>query len=662
MLLDQNGLDMTGFDAFLGEVLGRETGKEGVNVLTQTIFAARPRVEVRDFLYCLAQSPGTIARKHLVDRPGQRVDEVLRNLEDALAAWDAKPGAAPLRLTAETAAPEVPGMLETAERLAREAGLPAVTDPVFTRAILEVAGQELQGCLELLMGETGLGLFRRELIVTPVGDREISVLGADGRIDQRLFDASGRRFLSRLTEDAASLGARKVSVRHVLYTLLAQDSSPLYLALAMTGADVKRDFHAALARELARPGAKRVDGLELHREVLLEIVIQLFTEAVKACRQVGRSQVHELDVCVAMAGKQGRELSRLAPPGRAFDLSAVQDYLATTEPSEEDEAPVMRYSIADIEAQVKQRIRGQDAAVNRVLPWIKRLRFGLPRDGRPAAVLLFLGPTGAGKTQLAKELARFVFGSDEQLLFLEMGQFKSKESMNMFIGAPPGYVGYGDGKLTNGLAEKPECVVLFDEIEKADTQVFDTVLRFADEGVISDPAGPVRDGRRCIIVMTTNAGQQWLRDHLGAHPTARENPETLARDLFDAAMTELREKGFRPEFLGRVDERITFLPFTLETCEQIVGDVLSREREKLQRLKGLTLDVDPEVLAMLAEAAFGRSLDEGARGAPRAVNEQIITPLIDLLADRAEADLDGGPTHVVASKHGLTQVVLEVIR
>ena len=228
----------------------------------------------------------------------------------------------------------------------------------------------------------------------------------------------------------------------------------------------------------------------------------------------------------------------------------------------------------------------------------------------------------------------------------------------MFIGAPPGYVGYGDGKLTNGLRDKPESVVLFDEIEKADKQVFDTILRFADEGLISDPAGPVRDGRKCIIVMTTNAGQAWLRDHLAVEGSTRDDPG-LERQLFQAAMDELKKEGYRPEFLGRIDDRITFMPFTMETCRKIVDSVVNREIEKFREHKGVTLEVNDEVRDLLAQKAYERSLDEGARGAPRAVEEFVTTKAIDkLTADDTPTECTG--VALVVSKSGLSETKVEV--
>jgi ATP-dependent Clp protease ATP-binding subunit ClpC len=212
--------------------------------------------------------------------------------------------------------------------------------------------------------------------------------------------------------------------------------------------------------------------------------------------------------------------------------------------------------------------------------------------------------------------------------------------------------------LTNGLRDKPESVVLFDEIEKGDTQVFDTLLRFADEGLISDPAGPVRDGRKCIIVMTTNAGQVWLREHLKANKDAIRNPRELTDQLFEAAMKELESKGFRPEFLGRVDERITFLPFSEETCRKIVDSVLDREIGKFLKLKEVAIEVPDRVREVLAQYAFERSGNEGARGAPRAVNEYIVTRAIDKLSDYEEQNKPM-PARLIASVEGLTRIVLE---
>jgi ATP-dependent Clp protease ATP-binding subunit ClpA len=660
MLLTEDGLDLSPFEPVFASMLGSEAGEAGCKVVAIAAAHGRPQVQLRDWLYCLAEAPGTELRKRLIDAAGKTPKRFVSAVEDALDEDDAPAASFPVtRLTSATAAPAVSAMLAAAEQLARKNGCRNITDAVVTLALLEVADDALRSALGYWATEDGLKAFVSRLHNRIAPAEATDIFAPDGKLDPALFDASGRKLLLRVREDAASVGAKKVTTRHLLYTLLGSEAGLLPLALAIRGVDVKRDLHSVLSRELARPGAKRNETFELTRDTLYDAVVQLLLSSLTSARERGARAISEFDVGKAFIFKQPQELTRLFPATRPLDLAGLRAYVESTRADDEDEAakPVQRFTIQEIDENIRQRIRGQDAAVARVIPWIKRLRFGLPRFGRPAGVFLFLGPTGAGKTQLAKELARYVFGDEDMMVFLEMGQFKSKESMNMFIGAPPGYVGYGDGKLTNGLKEKPESVVLFDEIEKADTQVFDTLLRFADEGMISDPAGPVRDGRRCIIVLTTNAGQTWLREH----PEARNDVEALTEQLYDEAMKELQSRGFRPEFLGRVDERITFLPFTIEACRRILDDVLDRELDSISKLKDIIVEVPDDVRDVLAQKVFDRSVDEGARGAPRAVNEFIITPLIDLMADIGETGDAAPPSRLIASVVGLTKVKVEVM-
>ena len=465
---------------------------------------------------------------------------------------------------------------------------------------------------------------------------------ADGKLTSALFDPTGHRFCQRFREDMASLGAKQVTTYPMLYTLLGTDSL-LARALAIRGVDVKKDLHTALSRQLAKPGAKRNTDFELTLDRMLGPVVDVLVHATELARASGAVVISEADISRAFVHRSAKTLQEMFPKDKPLELSGLRDYLDSAEVEvEEDEKAGERLTVARIEEAINTRIRGQGQALAKVIPWIKRLRFGLSRDNRPAAVLLFLGPTGTGKTQMAKELARYVYGSEEQLIFLEMGQFQTKESMSGFVGAPPGYVGYGDGKLTNGLRDKPECVVLFDEIEKAYVEVFNALLRFADEGLISDPAGPVRDGSKCIVVMTTNAGQMWLQQEYLKTNELKKTPgelatrladaradESLADRLLDAARKELQQRGFRPEFIGRVDELVTFLPLDLDTCQRIAADILTAEQKKLLDLKDIELKWDDEALQILAEKAMVRSLAEGARGVPRTINEHVVGRIID---------------------------------
>ncbi len=669
-LLDERELKLAAFDPALAEVLGKggERSEPGCNVLGESAVHLRAQVQLRDWLYCLAKSPGTWVHKRLILALGQTPDRFVAGLEGGADDEDEPKGLPVGQLTSETVAPAVVRMLAKAESMAREQGTKTITDAMLTLAVLETADPDLDTLLAKWATEEGLKRFTRQLRAELGGAVAVELFDRDGRLDQRAFDVSGRTFCHQLREEAASLGAQKITTRHLLYTLLGNDSGLLSIALLMRGVDVKKDMHAVLSRELAKPGRKRNDALELTRDTLFDAVVQFLVFAQKQSRERGANAVGAFDLHRAFGLKHHQELARLLASSGPLDTAGLRAYLESAEPDVEEEflTPLQRFSIHDITERIRTQIIGQDAAVTRIVPWIKRLRFGIPRDNRPAGVFLFLGPTGTGKTQLAKELARYVFGGEEMVLFLEMGQFQSKESMNMFIGAPPGYVGYGEGKLTNGLRDKPECVVLFDEIEKAHVEVFNTLLRFADEGLISDPAGPIRDGRKCIIVMTTNAGQAWLREHLKDNPRALEDPATLSEQLLYHALEQMRAKGFTPEFLGRVDEKICFLPFTLETCRKIVDRVLEREMEKFKRLKGITMDVDENAREIMAARALERTSDEGARGAPRTVNECIITPAIDRLTAESLDDEGHGPTHLIATGSALisstSPIVVETSR
>ena len=252
---------------------------------------------------------------------------------------------------------------------------------------------------------------------------------------------------------------------------------------------------------------------------------------------------------------------------------------------------------------IKKRVIGQDKAVDKIAEVVKMSRAGLKDAKHPSGVFLFLGPTGVGKTELAKATAAFLFGSENEMIRLDMSEFMEKHSISKLIGAPPGYVGYEEeGQLTGRLRRKPYSVVLLDEIEKANPDIFDLFLQVFDEGRLTDAKGHTVDARNAIFIMTSNIKtEQFHKEHMGFNVPNEEN-----NSINEMIGAELK-KTFRPEFLNRIDEMIVFNPLAGTTLHKIAFNLLADLRKRLEA-KGILCDVEEKALDLVCER---RASDSG---------------------------------------------------
>ncbi|NTW01971.1 MAG: ATP-dependent Clp protease ATP-binding subunit, partial [Oscillochloris sp.] len=277
------------------------------------------------------------------------------------------------------------------------------------------------------------------------------------------------------------------------------------------------------------------------------------------------------------------------------------------------------------------RVIGQQEAIITISKAVRRARAGLKDPKRPIGSFIFLGPTGVGKTELAKTLAEFMFGSEESLIKIDMSEFQERHTTSRLVGSPPGYVGYGEGgQLTDAVRRKPYSVVLFDEIEKAHPDAFNLLLQVLEDGHLTDGKGRKVDFRNTIIIMTSNVGTEHIRraSRIGFGSNTNEIDQTDMRRKVDDALKTL----FRPEFLNRIDATIIFHPLTNEEIHQITTIMLKRVQKQLAEHQ-IAIDVQQDALDLLARRGYDPAF--GARPLRRIITNLIEDPMAEgLLAGR----------------------------
>jgi ATP-dependent Clp protease ATP-binding subunit ClpB len=409
-------------------------------------------------------------------------------------------------------------------------------------------------------------------------------------------------------------------------------------ALAKEKDKASKERRAAIDDELASLG-EQIAGMKAHWQTEKELIgkLQDLKQRIEDAREAGERAQRDGDLERAAQLRYG-ELPTLEQQlgDTTESLKRHQDEHGTIlseEVGEEDIArsvsrwtgiPVTKLmegeksKLLHMEERISQRVVGQDDAVTAVAAAVRRARAGLKDPNRPIGSFLFLGPTGVGKTELARALAEFLFDDERSMVRIDMSEYMEKHSVARMIGAPPGYVGYDEGgQLTEAVRRRPYSVVLLDEIEKAHPDVFNVLLQVLDEGRLTDGKGRTVDFRNSVVIMTSNIGSQ----------TIRELPES-ERDRMVALVSEQLKQQFRPEFLNRVDETLIFHRLNEDHMAAIVAIQLDRLNRLLEP-QGLVVTASDAAVARLAREGFDP--DFGARPLKRTIQRLVQDPLANMV-------------------------------
>ena len=391
----------------------------------------------------------------------------------------------------------------------------------------------------------------------------------------------------------------------------------------------------------ATPDVKALEDelLRVRKEKEAAITAQDFEQAA-----VLRDKEKELEADIASKQEDSHKESESKLVVTESEIAAVV--------SEWSGIPVSRVAeeeserLLKLEEELHQRVIGQEEAVVAVSKAVRRARAGLKDPKRPIGSFLFLGPTGVGKTELARSLASNLFGDENAMIRIDMSEYMEKHAVSRLVGAPPGYVGYDEGgQLTEAVRRRPYSVILFDEVEKAHPDFFNILLQVLDDGRLTDNQGRTVDFRNTVIIMTSNLGAKYLKEDTAAMGflAAKESGDTK-KDTASAKKEVLQavKAHFRPEFLNRVDEMIVFHALETEQLQQIVRILLQSVTTRLHE-QGMELEVSDEAMAKIV--AEGTDIAMGARPLKRAIQRLVEDPISDAILEGRAGE--GKTLHVV---------------
>jgi ATP-dependent Clp protease ATP-binding subunit ClpA len=527
------------------------------------------------------------------------------------------------------------GVIQRAGDLAEKWGLDQITLAALAGGVFEKpnpqiimafkdGGIKLSG-LELLAQHLAKGAERSEIPSSPL-------IFQDGILNRKAFGPVTQGALGLLDAVAAEHPDRNLRDVDLIYCLIQQEHSLFVEALHLIGSPVT-SIRSSL--ELLVGGAAVAPrSFDLREEKMSRLLRRVFEEAKEAAIQEGCALVSESHLIRAHLARVVESTTNIYQR-LGINTVRLKSYLAryttdrATERVKESET-----AIEEIESSLSARVIHQETAIRKVVPALRLMRSGLGEPDKLLGKFLFLGPTGVGKTELALAMADVVFGQkegirDPYLIRIDCERFKDKEDIVQLVGARQGLVGYKEGRLTNGLREKPRAVILFDEVEKAHKEIWQSLLTFLDDGIVFEADGTEYNARNCIFVGTSNAGYKEAIERFHLWQLDRERRQSLRPQIEEFIWSHVT-RYFSPEFLGRIGKEnvLYFSHFDLSDYQAIVRLQVKRLIEEMKG-RGMEVSVsDPSVINLLADMAWQRR-EEGARPVRRLITHHLRNQIVD---------------------------------
>ena len=400
---------------------------------------------------------------------------------------------------------------------------------------------------------------------------------------------------------------------------------------------------------------KEPENLIKVREEIADLDKKLHKKGLKT------TEKEKLDKTLSDLEKVRGELSEIWTKTKLEDIPEVNQDAIYKVVSRATGIPLERLSLSErekllnLEKIIKKRIVAQDQAISTLSEAIRRARAGLKDPKRPIGTFLFLGPTGVGKTELAKALAEALYGDEDMMVRLDMSEYMEKHSVSKLIGAPPGYIGYDQGgQLTDVVRRKPFSIILLDEVEKAHSDTFNALLQIMEDGRLTDSKGRAVDFKNTILIMTSNVGSELLRrQDIGFDKGKKRTSEETGKE-FGKRIENILKDSFRPEFLNRIDETVIFTSLSQEDSREIARRLI-KKTENMLKEQGISIKIDEKAVKYLAEEGY--SEEYGARPLRRLIQREIDSVLSSKIIKNELSD--GDKVKVCGKKDGINIEVLE---